>query len=31
MYSRDQVKGSQELVSFVSLIEKVTVELEKLK
>lgn len=31
MYSRDQVKGSQELASFVNLIEKVTVELENLK
>lgn len=31
MYSRDQVKGSQELASFVKLIEKVTVELENLK
>lgn len=31
MYSRDQVKGSQELASFVKLIEKVTVELESLK
>lgn len=31
MYSRKQVESSQELASYVKLIEKVTVELEKLK
>nr|WP_160036823.1 globin-coupled sensor protein [Paenibacillus sp. An7] len=31
MYSRNQVASSQELASYVKLIEKVTVELEKLK
>lgn len=31
MYSKDQVKSSQELASFVNLIEKVTAELENLK
>ncbi|MEK4197025.1 globin-coupled sensor protein [Paenibacillus sp. FSL L8-0323] len=31
MYSKDQVKSSQELASFVNLIEKVTAELESLK
>lgn len=31
MYSRNQVESSQELASYVKLIEKVTVELEKLK
>ena len=31
MYSRNQVESSQELATYVKLIEKVTVELEKLK